>query len=67
MHAKMIAFFFWKETQIVECVRQVDVRQVAIGTKGKEVPLTPRLLRLETYAKVMNGYEDTTSFDDMCC
>lgn len=67
MHAKMIAFFFLKETQFVQCVRQVGVRQVAIGTKGKKVPLRPRLLRLETYAKVMNGYKDTTSFDGMCC
>jgi hypothetical protein len=67
MHAKMIAFFFLKEMQFVECVRQVGVRQVAMGTKGKKVPLTPRLLRLETYAKVMNVYKDTTSFDGMCC
>jgi hypothetical protein len=62
MHAKMIAFFFLKEMQFVECVRQV-----AIGTKGKKAPSTRRLLRLETYAKVMNGYKDTTSFDGMCC
>jgi hypothetical protein len=41
--------------------------KVAIGTEGKKVPLRPRLLRLEIYAKVMNGYKDTTNFDGMCC